>query len=91
MQGSLVGLGRWEADWQMGFNVAECHSVRVTQRRRQMLFGCSLHGQTLWNVQSAGCLDVTVFGDMDWGRHISEPCPCSGLGAAGSSHTAQCC
>ena len=80
LQGSLPGLGWWEADWQMGFNVAESHSVRVTRRPRQMLFGFSLHGQILGNVQSAGCLGVTVSGDMNWGQLILGISSRSGLG-----------
>ena len=31
LQEDLDSLGLWEADWQMKFNVAECHSMRVTR------------------------------------------------------------
>ena len=31
LQEDLDSLGLWEADWQMKFNVAKCHSMRVTQ------------------------------------------------------------
>ena len=31
LQGDLDSLGLWEADWQMKFNVAKCHSMRVTR------------------------------------------------------------
>ena len=30
LQENLDSLGLWEADWQMKFNVAKCHSMRVT-------------------------------------------------------------
>ena len=30
LQEDLTSLGQWEADWQMKFNVAKCHSMRVT-------------------------------------------------------------
>ena len=45
----LTSLGQWEADWQMKFNVAKCHSMRVTrhQHHKQILFDYSLHHQTL--------------------------------------------
>ena len=29
----LTSLGQWEADWQMKFDVAKCHSMRVTQHQ----------------------------------------------------------
>ena len=31
LQDDLNSLGQWETDWQMKFNVAKCHSMRVTR------------------------------------------------------------
>ena len=44
-QEDLTSLGKWEADWQMKFNVAKCHSMRVTrhQHHKHILFDYSLH------------------------------------------------
>ena len=74
LQEDLTSLGQWEADWQMKFNVAKCHSMRVTrhQHHKHILFDYSLHIQTLENVQSAKYLGITVSDNMDWGQHISE-------------------
>ena len=74
MQEDLTSLGQWEADWQMKFNVAKCHSMRVTrhQHHKQILFDNSLHNQTLENVQSAKYLGITILDNMDWGQYISE-------------------
>ena len=74
LQEDLTSLGQWEADWQMKFNVAKCHSMRVTrhQHHKQILFDYSLHNQTLENVQSAKYLGITISDNMDWGQHISE-------------------
>ena len=74
LQEDLTSLGQWEADWQMKFNVAKCHSMRVTrhQHHKQVLFDYSLHNQTLKNVQSAKYLGITISDNMDWGQHISE-------------------
>ena len=74
LQEDLTSLGQWEADWQMKFNVAKCHSMRVTrhQHLKQILFDCSLHNQTLENVQSAKYLGITITDNMDWGQHVSE-------------------
>ena len=58
----------------MKFNVAKCHSMRVTRHHhhKQFLFDYSLHNQTLENVQSAKYLGITISDNMDWGQHISE-------------------
>ena len=52
LQEDLTSLGQWEADWQMKFYVAKCHSMRVTrhQHHKQILFDYSLHNQTFKNV-----------------------------------------
>ena len=70
----LTSLGQWEADWQMKFNVAKCHSMRVTrhQHHKQILFDYSLHNRTLEKVQSANYLGITITDNMDWGQYFSE-------------------
>ena len=44
LQEDLTSLAQWEADWQMTFNVAKCHSMRVTQHQhhKHILFDYSL-------------------------------------------------
>ena len=37
LQHDLNSLAQWETDWQMKFNVAKCHSMRVTRRVRKTL------------------------------------------------------
>ena len=58
----------------MNFNVAKCHSMRVTrhQHHKQILFDYSLHNQTLENFQSTKYLGITITDNMDWGQHVSE-------------------
>ena len=74
LQEDFTSLGQWKADWQMKFNVAKCHSMRVTphQHHKQILFDYSLHNQTLENVWSAKYLGINTFDNMDWSQHISE-------------------
>lgn len=74
LQEDLNSLARWEADWQMKFNVAKCHSMRVTRHHEhnQIKFDYSLHQQKLEQVQSAKYLGITITDDLDWGQHISE-------------------
>ena len=74
LQGDLDSLGLWEADWQMMFNVAKCHSMRVTRHdsHKQIIHDYTLHQQTLENVQSAKYLGITITENMDWGQRISD-------------------
>ena len=69
LQEDLDSLGLWEANWQMKFNVAKCHSMRVTPHysHKQIIHDYTLHQQTFENVQSAKYLGITITENMDWG------------------------
>ena len=58
----------------MKFNVAKCHTMRVTRHlpSNQIHFNYSLHQQTLEQVRSAKYLGLTIADDLEWGQHISE-------------------
>ena len=62
LQRDLDSLGLWEADWQMKFNVAKCHSMRVTRHysHKQIIHDYTLHQQTVANVQSAKYLGIPI-------------------------------
>ena len=74
LQEDLDSLGLRGADWQMKFNVAKCHSMRVTRHysHKQIIHDYTLHQQTLENVHSAKYLGITITENMDWGQHISD-------------------
>ena len=59
LQDDLNSLTQWEAYWQMKFNVAKCHSMRVTRHPPDKLiqFDYSLHQQRLEQVQSTKILE----------------------------------
>ena len=63
LQEDLTSLGQLEANLQMKFNVAKCHSMRVThhQHHKQILFDYSLHNQNTMY------LGITITINMDWG------------------------
>ena len=47
LQEDLNSLTRWEVDWQMKFNAAKCHLMRVTRHLpdKHILFNYTLHEQ----------------------------------------------
>ena len=57
----------------MKFNVAKCHSMRVTRHysHKQIIHDYTLHQQTLESVQSSKYLGITITENMVWGQHIS--------------------
>ena len=74
LQEDLTSLGQWEADWQMKFNVAKCHSMKVTRHphHKQILLTI-YYTIKLWKkCQSAKYLGITITDNMDWGQHVSE-------------------
>ena len=73
LQDDLNSLAQWETDWQMKFNLAKCHSMRVTQHPPYMhiQFDYILHQQRLEQVQFAKYLGLTITDNLDWGQHIS--------------------
>ena len=77
LQDDLNSLGQWETDWQMKFNVAKCHSMRVTRHlpSNQIHFNYLLVQQTLEQVESAKYLGITITDNLEWGQHVSEISP----------------
>ena len=74
LQDDLNSLAQWETDWQMKFNVANCHSMGVTRHPpdKHIQFDYTLHQQRLEQVLSAKYLGITIPDDVDWVQHISE-------------------
>ena len=76
LQDDLNSLAQWETDWQMKFNVAKCHSMRVTRHLpdKHILFDYTLHQQKLEQVQSlsAKYLGITITDNLDWVQHVAE-------------------
>ena len=58
----------------MKFNVAKCHSLRVTKHPlpKQIIHDYSLHNQVLENVPSAKYLGITITDELDGGQHINN-------------------
>ena len=56
------------------FNVAKCHSMRVTRHfpDKHILFDYTLHQQKLEQVQYTKYLGLTITDNLNWGQHVSE-------------------
>ena len=67
LQDDLNSLAQWETDWQMKFNVAKCHSMRVTRHSpdKHIQFDYKPHQQRLEQVQSNKYLGLTIKDDLD--------------------------
>ena len=61
LQDDLNSLAQWETNCQMKFNVAKCHSMRVTRHPpdKHIQFDYTLHQQRLEQVQS----EIRLFAD----------------------------
>ena len=71
LQEDLTSLGQWEADWQMKFNVAKCHSIRLRKFRGQQPTGPAGDGET--QVVSAKCF-MSLNGHLLGPGGTSPPC-----------------
>ena len=58
----------------MKFNVAKCHSMKVTRHPpdKQIQFDYSMLQQRLEQFQSAKYIEITITDDLNCGQHISE-------------------
>ena len=67
LQDDLEKSATWEEAWLLKFNVAKCHSMRVTKHALQ-----SRLSMTTPCISSAKYLGITVTDDLDWGQHINN-------------------
>ena len=74
LQDDMNSLAQWETGWQMKFNVAKCHSIRMTRQlpENQIQFEYLLHQPKMEHVQSTMYLGITISDNLDWGQHFSE-------------------
>ena len=74
LQEDLDNLAQWQSNWQMKFNVAKCHSMRVTRHSpiKQIKYSYIFHNQTLEQVASTEYLGITITDNLDWGQHVLE-------------------
>ena len=59
----------WENDWMMSF---QCQTIHITNKRRPLQYGYTIHGQTVATVASTKYLGITLYKSLSWKRHIDS-------------------
>lgn len=72
LQHDLDKLGEWETKWQMKFNIAKCHTLRISKSRHPIDTSYSLHGSPLGAVSEADYLGVKLTSNLTWTPHINR-------------------
>ena len=53
LQSDLTTLKSWESEWLMAFNPEKCEVIRITKKKKPVLFDYKLHGITLQLTKNA--------------------------------------
>ena len=70
LQEDLNHLANWEQTWMMKFHPDKCQTLRVSRRRDPLACKYHLLGHTLYVVQEAKYLGITIAANLEWGTHI---------------------
>ena len=70
LQTDLSKLSEWATKWQMNFNIATCHLLRITQKRKPSHFTYTITNQPITQVESHPYLGITIDSKLSWSKHI---------------------
>ena len=70
LQTDLNKLSEWATKWQMNFNIAKCHLLRITQKRKTSHFTYTITNQPISQVESHPYLGITIDSKLSWSKHI---------------------
>ena len=68
LQQDIDSLHEWETLWVMSFNPSKWHIMHVTRKRKPILKGYTIEGQTMSTVDTATYLWVELSSDLTWNK-----------------------
>ena len=74
LQKDLDSLSNWANTWQMQFNAAKCHQLRITNQRSPTATEYKMNGHTLQRVEHHPYLGVELSDKLSWSHHIDNSC-----------------
>ena len=72
LQSDLTTLESWESEWLMAFNPEKCEVIRITKKKKTVLFDYTLHGITLQLTKNSKYLSIQISDDLAWSKHINQ-------------------
>ena len=72
LQSDLTTLESWESEWLMAFNPEKCEVIRITKKKKTVLFDYKLHCITLQLTKNAKYLSIQISDDLAWSKHINQ-------------------
>ena len=72
LQADLDNLAKWEKRWQMQFHPDKCQVLRITNKRKPIIFNYTLHDHVLATVTQAKYLGVTITNNLNWKQHVEN-------------------
>jgi len=70
LQKDLAILERWANKWKMTFNVQKCEFIRITQKKRPIVYQYTLYNNVLQEVTHTTYLGLTINSTLSWSEHI---------------------
>ena len=74
LQKDLNTLQTWEKENLMEFHPDKCQVLRITNKKKPILSGYTIHNSLLTLVNSAKYLGVTIDNRLNWGAHCNAVC-----------------